>query len=110
LPPALDALPFAERMTDAVGLLDLASLEDFTGRADLRAMALAAFGFPADIRFFFATGAFRAATFLGADFFAGFLEEIDFFAIFFGADFLVERAINVIGGATFLCRPEYGEG
>jgi hypothetical protein len=96
-------------MADAVGLLDLAGLEDFAGRADLRAMALAGFGFRAGVRFFFATAAFRAATFFGADFFACFLEEADFFAIFLGADFLVERAINVIGGVTFLSRPEQGE-
>ena len=93
-------------MADAVGLLDLAGLEDLAGRADLRAMALAGFGFRADVRFFFATGVFRAATFLGADFFVCFLAEVDFFAIFLGADFLVERAINVIGGVTFLSRPE----
>ena len=92
-------------MADAVGLLDLAGLEDLAGRADLRAAALAGFGFRAGVRFFFAAGAFRAATFLGADFFADFLAEFDFFAIFLGADFLVERAINVIGGATFLSRP-----
>lgn len=96
-------------MADGVGLLDLAGLEDRAGRGGLRVAALAGFGLRAGVRFFFAAGALRAATFLGADFFAGFLEEVDFFAIFLGADFLVERAINVIGGATFLSRPEYGE-
>ena len=93
-------------MADAVGLI---GLEDLAGRAGLRAVALAGFGFRAGVRFFFAAGALRAATFLGADFFAGFLAEVDFFAIFLRADFLFERAINVIGGATFLSRPEYGE-
>jgi len=106
LRPAFDALPFADRMADAVGLLDL---EDLVGLAGLRAVALAGFGFRAGVRFFFAAGSFRAVTFLGADFFAGFLEEVDFFTIFLGADFLVERAINVIGGATFFSRPELGE-
>jgi hypothetical protein len=106
LPPALDALPFADRMADTVGLL---GLEDLAGRVGLRVVALAGFGFRAGIRFFFAAGSLRATTFLGADFFAGLLEEVDFFAIFLGANFLVERAINVIGGATFLSRPEYGE-
>ena len=93
-------------MADALGLL---GLEDLAGRAGLRVVALAGFGFRAVVGFFFAAGDFRAATFLGADFFAGFLEEVDFFAIFLGADFLFERAINVIGGATFLSRPELGE-
>ena len=71
--------------------------------------AVGLLGLGAGVRFFFAEGAFLAATFLGADFFAGFLAEVDFFAIFLRADFLFERAINVIGGATFLSRPEYGE-
>jgi len=89
--PALDALPFADLMADAVGLLDL---EDLVGRAGLRVVALVGFGFRAGVRFSFAAGAFRAAAFLGADFFAGFLAEFDFFATFFlGADFLFERAI-----------------
>jgi hypothetical protein len=105
LPPALDALPFADLMTDAVGLLDLTALEDFVVRAGLRAATLAGFGFRAGAGFF-AAGAFRAATFLGGVFFAGFLAEADFFAIFLEADFLFERAINLIGGATFLSRPE----
>ena len=87
-------------MADAVGLL---GLEDLAGRAGLRVVALASFGF------FFAGRSLRAATFFGADFFAGLLEEVNFFAIFLGADFLVERAINVIGGAAFLSRPEFGE-
>jgi hypothetical protein len=106
LPPAFDALPFADRMADVMFLLDLAGLEEFADRASLRAVTLAGFGFRTGVRFFFAAGAFRAATFLGVVFFAGFLEEADFFAIFLGADFLVERAINVIGGASFLSRPE----
>ena len=93
-------------MADAVGLL---GLEGLAGRAGLRVVALAGFGFRAVVGFFFAAADFRTATFLGADFFARLLEEVDFFAIFLGADFLVERAINVIGGATFLSRPEYGE-
>ena len=93
-------------MTDAVGLL---GLEELAGRAGLRVVALAGFGFRAVVSFFFAAGSFRAVAFLGADFFAGLLEEADFFAIFLGADFLVERAINVIGGAAFLSRPELGE-
>ena len=90
-------------MADAVGLL---ALEDFAGRTGLPAVG---FGFRAGVGFFFAAGAFRAATFLGADFVADLLEEVDFFAIFLGADFLVERAINVIVGAAFLSRPEFGE-
>ena len=85
------------------------SLEDFAIRAGLRAVTLAGFGFRAVVGFFFAAADFRAATFFGTAFFAGFLEEADFFAIFLGADFLVERAINVIGGAAFLSRPELGE-
>ena len=93
-------------MADAVGL---AGLDDLGGRVGLRALALAGVGFRAGVRFFFAAGSFRAITFLGADFFAGLLEAVDFFAIFLGADFLVERAINVIGGAAFLSRPELGE-
>jgi len=93
-------------MADAVGLLDLAGLEGLAVRGGLRVAALAGFGFRVGVCFFFAAGALRAATFFGADFFAGFLAEVDFFAIFLGADFLVERAINVIGGATFLSRPE----
>ena len=93
-------------MADAVGLL---GLEDLAGRAGLRAVALAGFGFRAGVGFFFAAADFRAATFFGTAFFAGFLEEAGFFAIFLGADFLVERAINVIGGAAFLSRPELGE-
>ena len=90
-------------MADAVGLL---GLEDLAGRAGWRAVALAGFGFRAVVGFFFAAADFRAATFFGTDFFAGLLEEADFFAIFLGADFLVERAINVIGGVRFLSRPE----
>ena len=93
-------------MADVVGLL---GLEDLAGRAGLRAVTLDGFGFRAIVGFFFAAADFRAATFFGTAFFAGFLEEADFFAIFLGADFLVERAINVIGGAAFLSRPELGE-
>ena len=93
-------------MADAVGLL---GLEDLAGRAGLCAVTLAGFSFRAVVGFFFATSDFRAATFFGTAFLAGFLEEADFFAIFLGADFLVERAINVIGGAAFLSRPELGE-
>ena len=99
-------MPFADRMADEV---DLLGLEDFVGRAGLCAVTLTGFGFRAGVGFFFAAGAFRAATFLGADFFASLFEEVGFFAIILGADFLVERAINVIGGAAFLSRPELGE-
>jgi hypothetical protein len=96
-------------MADAVGLLGLAALEDFAIRAGLRAVTLAGFGFRAVVGFFLAPADFLAATFFGTAFLAGFPEEADFFAIFLGADFLVERAINVIGGAAFLSRPELGE-
>jgi len=106
LPLPFNALPFADLIADAVGRLDLADLEDFAGRAGLRTALLARFGFRAGVDFFFAAGAFRAVTFFDAAFFAGFLSEVDFFAIFLGADFLVERAINVLGGAAFLSRPD----
>jgi hypothetical protein len=89
-------------MTGTAGLLDLTSLEDFVPRAGLRAATLAGSGFRADAGFFFTAGAFRAATVLGAVFFAA----VDFLAIFLEADFLFERAINLIGEATFLSRPE----
>ena len=83
LPPPMRALPFAERIGPAAALLDFA---DLGARADLAT----GFGFRAGADFF-AAGAVRAAGFLAG---------------FFGADFLVERAIKLMGWGAFPARPE----